>query len=173
MNYLKKYCLFLILVAVFNVEVLSQNNNLYNITTPPTASSFTYPQSIFVDSPNGHIWVTDFSNHRVLRFDVASLTSIDESPASLAPSTFFLSQNYPNPFNAKTKITFSTRLTGEVALSVHNVLGQQVTTLFKNVATAYTMYSITFDAGNLPSGIYLYALHTADGYEVKAMCLLK
>lgn len=39
-----------------------------NAGTPPTASNFNTPRSMFVDEKTGNVWVTDFSNHRVLRF---------------------------------------------------------------------------------------------------------
>ena len=173
MNYFNKYYLFLISLGIFQITVLSQNKSTYNITLTPTTSNFTYPQSVFVDSPNGHIWITDFSNHRVMRFDVSSLTSVGETEKISSLQDFFLNQNYPNPFNAETQISFSTNLTGDVVLSVYNLLGQKVIILFDGIATVNTRYSITFDAKNLPSGIYLYSLRTESGIEVKRMCLLR
>jgi hypothetical protein len=173
MNYLGKYYLFIILFGIFQIAVLSQNKSTYKITAAPTANNFEYPQSIFVDSPNGHIWITDFSNHRVLRFDVSSLTSVSESEKLQSPQYFLLSQNYPNPFNGETQITFSTNSTEVVLLTVYDLLGQNIATLFDEVAVANTVYSIRFDAKNLPSGIYLYSLRTVNGNEVKRMCLLK
>jgi hypothetical protein len=173
MNYFRKHYLFLILFGVFQITVSSQNKSTDIIIATPTASNLTYPQSVFVDSPNGHIWITDFSNHRVMRFDVSTLTSVSESEKLQLLQKFSLNQNYPNPFNGGTQITFSVRLTGNTVLSVYNLLGQKIITLFEGIATANTIYSITFDAKNLPSGIYLYSLHTDSGVEVKRMCLLK
>lgn len=37
---------------------------------PPTASSLSYPISLFVDNSTNHVWVPDAFNHRVLRFDI-------------------------------------------------------------------------------------------------------
>lgn len=155
-----------------NVVILPQTYITNNIAVPPTASSFTYPQSVFVDSPNGRIWVTDFDNHRVLRFD-AMLTSVIKSDNLPSPQSFFLSQNYPNPFNGETLIQFSAKSEGNVALSVYNLLGQKILTLFDDVVTANKTYSIAFDAKNLTSGVYLYSLRTEYGNVVKRMCLLK
>ena len=163
MDYLRTHYLYLFVLLLNNAVALPQT----------TANNFTYPQSIFVDSPNGHIWITDFSNHRVLRFDVSSLTSVSESGKLPSLQNFFLSQNYPNPFNGETQITFSTKSTEDVLLTVYNLLGQKIATLFDEVAAANTVYSIAFDAKNLPSGIYLYSLRTVNGNEVKRMCLLK
>ena len=40
------------------------------------------------------------------------------------PAGFALEQNYPNPFNPSTTIGFTLPRTGEVQVSVHNILGQ-------------------------------------------------
>jgi DNA-binding beta-propeller fold protein YncE len=143
------------------------------VVLPPTASNFAYPQSVFIDSYSGHIWVTDFDNNRVLRFDVSTLTGIDDLESPSVISDYFLGQNYPNPFNAGTQIIFSTKNSDEVLLEVYNILGQKIITLFNDVATAGTIYSIPFEAKDLPSGIYLYSIRTTMGSEVKKMCLLK
>jgi DNA-binding beta-propeller fold protein YncE len=163
----------LVLLGAYFITAYAQTNSIQNIAVPPTASNFTYPQSLFVDSYSGHIWVTDFSNNRVLRFDVSTLTTIDETQTSSSPTDYFLGQNYPNPFNSSTQIMFSNNSTGVLLLEVYNMLGQKILTLFNQVANANTMYSVTFDAKNLPSGIYLYSIRSATGIEVKKMCLLK
>ena len=41
-----------------------------SIASPPTASSFAYDNSLFIDNTNTHIWVADAGNNRVLRFDI-------------------------------------------------------------------------------------------------------
>ncbi len=153
--------------------IYSQSNLVQNITAAPSASNFTYPQSVFVDSPNGNIWVTDFDNNRVLRFDVSSLTDAIELHTSSLPTQYSLGQNFPNPFNSMTQIKFSTNLSGNVELVVYNILGKKVATLFNNNVTANTVYLITFDAKLLSSGIYFYSLITEQGSSVKRMCLLK
>lgn len=42
------------------------------------------------------------------------------------PTSFSLSQNYPNPFNPATRIPFAIARAGEVAITVYNVLGQEL-----------------------------------------------
>jgi DNA-binding beta-propeller fold protein YncE len=170
-NYFRLQCAYLLLLATYHVTTYSQTNIAHNVTA--TASSFAYPQSVFVDSPNGHIWVTDFDNHRVLRFDVSTLTTAEKTFTSFFPGEYFLAQNYPNPFNPITQISFFVRNTTHASLTVYNLLGQKVATLFNEVAAANTVYSFSFDAKNLPSGIYLYSLRSSNGHEVKRMCLLK
>ncbi len=38
--------------------------------TPPTAESFNTPRAIYIDDATHHAWIADYSNHRVLRFDL-------------------------------------------------------------------------------------------------------
>jgi len=88
------------------------------------------------------------------------------------PSEFVLSQNYPNPFNPSTKIKFTVPVSGQVSLIVYNSLGQEIKTLVseeKNIGN----YEVSFDASNLPSGIYFYKLQAGDFVETKKMLLLK
>ena len=166
---------FILMLAIVTLHsaVYAQKNILQKTAAVPSASSFAYPQSIFVDSPNGHIWVADFDNHRVLRFDVSILTAVEKSFGSNIPREYSLAQNFPNPFNPTTQISFSIRNSAQVSLIVYNLLGQEVAVLFNEIATAYTIYSIMFDAKNLPSGMYLYSLRLPNGSEVRRMCLLK
>jgi len=138
-----------------------------------TATSFAYPQSLFVDSQNGNIWVTDFDNNRVMRFDVSTLTGVVRTTGTLTAEDYALGQNYPNPFNPGTTIRFALKNTELATIMVYTVLGQRVATLFDGVATANTRYSLSFNAAQLPSGIYFYELRSVHRYEVKKMNLMK
>ena len=160
------------MAAMLNVSAYSQHS-LQKVTSPPTATSFAYPQSLFVDSQNGEIWVADFDNNRVLRFDVTSLTGVDVSCAAAPTEVYALDQNYPNPFNPATTITFAVKNTGYASVKVFNLIGQEVTTLFDAVAVAHEQYTLSFSAGGLSSGIYIYMLRSANGTQVKRMTLLK
>ena len=138
-----------------------------------TATSFAYPQSLFVDSQNGNIWVTDFDNNRVMRFDVSTLTGVARTTGTLLPGDYVLAQNYPNPFNPATTIEFALKNTEHATVTVYSVLGQKVVILFDGVARADTRYMLSFSASHLPSGMYFYELRSAHRYEVKKMNLLK
>ena len=139
----------------------------------PTARSLAYPQSVYVDSQNGNIWVTDFDDNRVLRFDVSTLTGIAEHAGTPGAGGYGLRQNYPNPFNPATTITFAVATGGHATVKVFNMLGQEIATLFDRAASAGTQYSLRFDATNRPSGVYVYVLRSADRIEVRKMCVVK
>ncbi|MGA9405941.1 MAG: T9SS type A sorting domain-containing protein [Bacteroidota bacterium] len=87
-------------------------------------------------------------------------------------TTFELSQNYPNPFNPSTQIDFSIPQQSNVQLKVYNTLGQLVTTLVNGNLSAGS-HTVTFDARNLASGLYIYRLTAGNFSSVKKMMLLK
>ena len=88
------------------------------------------------------------------------------------PIQFYLSQNYPNPFNPTTRIDFTLPGRQFVNLRVYNTLGQIVKELVNEQKEAGS-YSVTFDASNLPSGVYIYRLQTPEFAQNRKMTLLK
>ncbi len=88
------------------------------------------------------------------------------------PKTFELSQNYPNPFNPNTRITYSIPVDSKVKLLIYSVNGELVKTLVDENQSAGN-YTITFDAGNLASGTYIYRLIANDYISTKKMILMK
>ncbi len=90
----------------------------------------------------------------------------------LLPTTYSLGQNYPNPFNPSTNVHFSLPLAGKTSLMVYNILGQHVATLLNEVLSAGN-YNVSFNAIDLPSGMYFYRLQSAGTALVKKMTLVK
>lgn len=99
--------------------------------------------------------------------------SSDVTEIAAAPRRFVLSQNYPNPFNPTTKIRFSVGQTGRTSLTVYNLLGQRVATLFDEIAVAGQDYTIRWEGSQLVSGLYFYRLQSGNRNDVKRMLLLK
>jgi hypothetical protein len=83
-----------------------------------------------------------------------------------------LEQNYPNPFNPSTSIAFALAKTGEVKLQIFNALGQNVATLVNGKMPAGS-HSVTWDARNVPSGIYFYKFEAGAFSQTRKMVLMK
>jgi len=103
------------------------------------------------------------------------LNATDVNPnndKSGVPSNYRLLQNYPNPFNPSTNIKYDLPKEGLVTLRVYDILGKEVKTLVNEFERAGT-YKITFNASDLPSGIYFYRLSSKNFNQVKKFILLK
>ncbi len=95
----------------------------------------------------------------------------------LLPKNLVLEQNFPNPFNATTNIRFALPEKQRIKIEIFNVQGQKVCTLADQVFTA-GFHSIKWDGRNwegksLPSGLYLYRLHTRDRVLICKLLLVR
>ncbi|MFQ5630290.1 MAG: SdrD B-like domain-containing protein, partial [bacterium] len=88
------------------------------------------------------------------------------------PREYTLAQNYPNPFNPTTTITFGLPKTGDVRLSVYDMLGREVVRLVEGRYRAGT-YQVNFNAGKLASGHYIYRLQAGEATLTRVMVLVK
>ncbi len=161
-----------------------------HLTVLPGASVGMVPfDSLYRDSVvnlgghNIHYWVrVEFSNQAgTINYlpsftpgavQIMFSTDIGGENNGFLPAKFELVQNYPNPFNPTTTIEFSLPKAGQVSLKVYNVLGQEAAVLVDEPKSAGN-YSIEFNAGNLPSGVYFYKLTHQNGSETRKMMLIK
>ncbi|MBX2819179.1 MAG: T9SS type A sorting domain-containing protein [Rhodothermaceae bacterium] len=88
------------------------------------------------------------------------------------PGSFSLDQNFPNPFNPTTSIAYRVESAEHIRLEVFDLLGRSVSVLIDGVV-AQGEYTYQFDAGNLPSGMYLYRLSSGSETITRKMMLLK
>lgn len=102
---------------------------------------------------------------------VGSPTAIgDQSPS--IPDRYEVSQNYPNPFNAQTAIEYSLPQDAHVKIVIYNLLGQNVETLFNGNQTA-GIHQVTWDASEVPTGVYFYRMETGEFTQTRKMLLAK
>jgi hypothetical protein len=88
------------------------------------------------------------------------------------PTEFKLEQNFPNPFNPSTKISFALPNAGYTKLTIYNALGVEVKTLISETKAAGN-HSVSFNAGDLSSGMYFYEISSGDFKSTKKMMLVK
>ncbi len=113
------------------------------------------------------------SGYEIFPIDSSSISILDgteNEPNKVY--TFNLYQNYPNPFNPSTIIKFSLPATQKVVLTVYDILGRKVRTLFNGVAPQ-GITSVNFDASSLASGVYIYTIRTSSSVISKKLMLLK
>jgi hypothetical protein len=88
------------------------------------------------------------------------------------PDYFRLHQNYPNPFNPSTLIKLEVNKASLIKLTVFDILGREVNTLF-NEKLNPGVYTFEFNASGLSSGVYFYNAKSESGSQTKRMLLLK
>ena len=93
------------------------------------------------------------------------------------PNSFVLHPNYPNPFNPETQIRFEMPYADNVDLSIYNLLGMKVRTLYAGQKTA-GVFSFKWDGKNdhnqsVSGGVYIYKLQSGQDMQMHKMILLK
>jgi hypothetical protein len=93
------------------------------------------------------------------------------------PYDYILYQNYPNPFNPSTAVRFQVPKTSDVTITVYDMLGQEVRTLFAGEVLRGT-YTVNWDGMNnsgvkMSSGSYVYRMTAGEFIQSKKMVLVK
>jgi carboxypeptidase T len=111
-------------------------------------------------------WVDDikFTNYCLGTVGVPGVTNI--------PKTYALQQNYPNPFNPVTVIKYQIPQPVNVSIKVFDLLGKEVASLV-NEKKEPGYYEVSFNGGNLASGLYFYRIEAGNFVETKKMMLIK
>ncbi len=99
-------------------------------------------------------------------------SDVENQNPNIIAEDFQLLQNYPNPFNPNTNISFSIPQAGLTKLTVYDILGNEVAVLVDDYLNA-GLYTTTFNAADLSSGIYIYRIQTEKFIKAKQMILLK
>jgi len=104
-----------------------------------------------------------------------SHSPISATPGSLSgeiPREFVLRQNFPNPFNPTTTFEFALPQAGFATLKIYDLLGREVASVVEGNLEA-RWYQVTWNAGNLPSGVYLYTLAAPNFSDTRKLLLMK
>jgi hypothetical protein len=118
---------------------------------------------------------TDLSILEVIITDVAqplNSSSIDYKTRIGIAAGFHLNQNYPNPFNSGTTISYLLRAPGDVELAIYNLSGQNIATVI-NTTQSPGKHIINWEAGSLPSGLYLCRLKSGGKQQFIKMLLTR
>lgn len=135
-----------------------------DFTYPTTISAYTAADDGF---PLGDLnWFPD------KKAEWESGTQTDDEDAAELPDNFRLIGNYPNPFNPATNIVYELDTPAEVVLTVYNLLGQEVAKLDLGNQIA-GRHEMSFEAGQLSSGLYLVKMKAGDQVQSIRMVLTK
>lgn len=109
--------------------------------------------------------------HFVVTFTTQPETRVAERPASTGHS-FELLGSYPNPFNASTQINLQLGKTQHVRIVIYDLRGREIAVLSDGMLESGTR-RITWDAQGLPSGVYLYTVHSQDSFVHGKLTLIR
>ncbi len=111
----------------------------------PTGWYIVYITSTDGQSAYGWFWVPKQSRGRGKTEDMASITA------------------FPNPFVGQTNIAFSVAESTDATVTLHGINGQQTRQLFSGNVNGGETINLPLDANDLPAGIYIARLTTANG----------
>ncbi len=173
-------------------NTIAQNNSFKNVTgiTYPLllngrqtlidfyGTSSAYDRSVVIGTNNvvqykGSFFVNNDYQDVVetIRAQLESIETTTEEDYS-KPISLNLNQKYPNPFNPGTTISFELPEALNVKLTIFNTLGQSVSVLADQVFSAGT-HLLTWDASEMPSGVYIYRLESGGQLFTRRMLLIK
>lgn len=133
---------------------------------------------IAIAGPAVHvIWIDRRNGHPALYYKRnptgnSPTTGVVSAGHREAPTSFSLSA-FPNPFNPSTVIDFSVPADARATVTVYDILGREVESLFAGELKAGEAKRIAFNASGLTSGTYICRLDAAGWSVSKLLLLLK
>ena len=88
------------------------------------------------------------------------------------PTEFEVFPIYPNPFNPKTSIQFQVPVQDLIEIAIYNLTGEKIETIFRKTVSPGE-YLVSWDATNLPSGIYFILVKSGNTINTQKAILLK
>ena len=95
-----------------------------------------------------------------------------EVGAEITEASFVLNKAYPNPFNPRVTLSMEYGVGSNSVLNIYNTQGVLVDQLINGFIEA-GRHEVTWDASNMPSGVYIVKMIVGDVMQSQKMVLLK
>jgi hypothetical protein len=151
----------------FSIE-LTSNTILEGVSAYKTEGNTT--KIVVVTPENGKI-LESSNNFEVLEV-IAATTEGYITTNIVTPSAIAIGNAYPNPFNPSTSFELNVGQSGDVSVMVYNVNGQVVDMIHEGPMDA-GVYSMTWNASDLSSGMYIIKANNADVTVSQKVMLIK
>ena len=79
---------------------------------------------------------------------------------------------YPNPFNPAVKIGYSTKIDGKIDISVFNIRGKFIETIYSNDIISGS-HELIWEPKAIPTGVYLIKFESAREVHYRQVIYLK
>ena len=171
---------------VYIVKIDSYLNSLWSRVYGTDADwKYSAARSIKETSDGDYIAV-GYRDEGLWLLKLGEVQNIIPDDSTNIPNNYITLTSYPNPFNSETTIKFKIPSGSDngivdgdniskpqrVKLSIYDLFGRKIAQLIDNNLTPGE-HSITWNAKNLPSGIYFYRLSSNNKSITKKMVLLK
>ncbi len=152
------------------IEDLGDNHGKLHVMYFNDNSFGSYAQNNIGDNNGGTI------SYMAIDVDFSCvIDAVNEVPS--VSQSITLNQNFPNPFNPETTISFNVPSEMNAELSVYNIRGQKVKSLFNGRAVQgknTVVWNGTDETGkNVSSGVYFYKLNADNKTVTQKMVLMK
>ncbi len=144
-------------------------------TTQPQAAQAVVQAAVNMGYPNRQV-ATMIFQFNAKGYDVeAPPPPVANEDGTSADAGFELSAAYPNPFSAARAATLTLRVDAaqRVAVTLYDVLGRTVRVLHDGALAAGTPHTFTVEAGDLPSGLYVYRVVGESFAETRTLTLVR
>ena len=107
-------------------------------------------------------------------YDIESVLVANSSSyvTVIEPGAFVLEAAYPNPFNPSTSVSLSMPSEGYVSVKAYNLVGQVVGVIAEGSLSA-GLHTMSWDASDLSSGVYLITAEYAGQVSTQKVMLVK
>lgn len=151
---------------------------------PATAPSGLYSYDAYVGNYPGNIWDEDhFDFSKSAATDGSgfvngwyssgeSFDNVSGEEVLLTPDKCSVLSAYPNPFNPETHLSFALAESGPATLAIYDITGNLVSTLYDGYANS-GVQEITWNAGNVSSGVYFAVLQAGNSSVTQKLLLIK
>ncbi len=147
----------------------------WNLYAFGTGLRFTYLDDIFAEVGENHLIVTSYAGGTAVAADTVDFT-VTGTGISPDPGRRFHLAASPNPFTAASTVSFRLGEPGHSTLSVFNLSGRMVVTLFDGMLASgehsFPWDGRGSDGKTLPTGLYICRLASGGVLETTGICLL-
>ena len=125
---------------------------------------------LVVVAPEDELLFTTNKSFEIVDMIVANST--EEIAVDTITAEFGLSAAYPNPFNPSTTVSLTVPSADYVSVKVYNLMGQVVGVLADGMMEA-NVYSFTWDASDMSSGVYLVKAESSSSVDIQKIMFVK